>query len=525
MKKSIIVTLMPLLFICATMNEARAEDSVFTVTSFIPERFRDFEWRIEGSGSNLNQSSNEEGTNPAYPYVYTSKQSEDDDRTSIGLRNRMGYTSYTTQRYYSISLGTDFTLSKRSTSDSREAPFDLPPTTRDTQESDVTSYTLGLRPGLNSNFYLLGDFYAAIDWVASLSMNWSPGLKANGESEYNYVYGMDPNYMEKRIFAYERKIDGHSVNLSNDFTLSAGWGRKYDARFAGTSLYMIDELRNNGLLEREPTKEQMERLTEIVYQNRLKHVIDSRIRQIESLDEIIVFLKAENILKSDRPMGYLLIQDVWQYFPNYPRYFGWRFSIGPRIIDYFSKSIEDKTSKELETITIYHPDSIGIADSVVTDYRELRRRTEMTREYEYISLAANLEYYRPLNLRWQVEGTFGAEYFIERWAKTPQVTEWDDYYSMMASGLVGYRMNSRSSFSLQFHALYRFSSLKDSALNTKEWQVDPAIGMEYRLAIPTTLRATIIYSLFATHSSGDYNIFDLDRHHFGISASIFHYLY
>lgn len=524
MKKSIIVTLMPLLFICATMNEARAEDSVFTVTSFIPERFRDFEWRVEGSGSTRRV---EDNTWKTLQYDNAWNMQDNRSEQSIGnlrLMSSSKYYFYSLQRYYSLSLLSEFSVNENSTLQRSEELSDELFRYVSNGRHQQTEYQVKLGPGITGGSYLLGDLYVELGLAGDLYFSIMRGLKSSRESEWTRENYPDTNHIWKRRSTSEVSGKAHYTRLAVQAGAKVGWGRLYDAQFASTAMYIIDELRKAGLLDREPDKEQMLSLCSIIYENRLKHIIDSRVRQIESIEEIIAFLKGEELTSNEKPRDYLLIQDVWQYFPNSTRYFGWRVQVGTR--GWYSKSgstwKEDRVA--IDTTIIYHSDSTGIADSIATRYDESKYKSENSDESSTGILFVDAEYHRPLDLRWQMAIRASSGYFRSEWFGANHGPTLVEDVMVQASSELGYTIDSRSL--LSFHTAFQYRYLSEGKdTTTHRWSLSPSLNLEYRLAIPTTLKASVGYR----YQEDEKEVKQTGDHHnlskLELSASISHYLF
>lgn len=525
MKKSIFLMLMPLFSICATMNEAKAEDSVFTVTSFIPERFRDFEWRIEGSGNTSRNEEDRIGLDPWNEYNEWQSIARELTRDRYGFSTGLLYNYSSIPRYYTLSLLTGLSISENTGSEKQENRQIGYPLISERRESRSTLYWLDAHPSLKGGIYFFGDLIGEGSFDFLLRRQWTSGAISRNNYELLTIYSEDPEYLYHRKVQSETLTEIDQADFYIDASVTLGWGRKYDARFAATTLFLIEELRINGLLDREPTIEELTRLTEIIYLNRLKHVIDSRIRLMESLEEIIGFLKNEGLLVSERPLGYLLVQDVWQYFPNSTRYFGWRVSAGVRDQYGYLKETRNEIGSRIETITIYHPDSSGISDSIITQYTRSGRHHEWKREWNFFSIIANLEYYRPLNLQWQLEGYITGEYFLSQWAERSTKQTWDKSYKAAVSGALRYIMDSRSNLAIESSARYSTVREKPANKTNEDWEVTNGIRLSYRLAIPTSLNVLVAYTLGERNTDRVNDDFENDYNGFHIGISLTHFLF
>ena len=194
-----------------------------------------------------------------------------------------------------------------------------------------------------------------------------------------------------------------------------GWGRIYEGRYAATAMYMVDELKRNGLLKREPTFEEMRSLTETIYQYRLKHAVDARLHKIEALSKIMDLLAGQGVIDDAGPHGYLFIQDVWDYFPRDDRRFGYQIRAGGGLE--------------------YHYNSDQLRYHGYVDY--FRHRTSEGRR-PFASVAVDCS--RPFGLRWQFDVTgVGRYYFDPSNATTETVIEYRYDHTLYEEHGIKYR--------------------------------------------------------------------------------------
>jgi len=340
--------------------------------------------------------------------------------------------------------------------------------------------------------------------------------------------------------------------------LGFGWGRVYAGVYASTAMYMIEELRKDDLLLREPTHEEMLELAAIIYQNRLQHTVDKRIRRIESFDAVLVFLQEEGITDLSERMAYLLIGDVWDYFPRDDRKFGVRLRIGPGVRwSYYSDSRStDEYRRDL--ITSVPTDDPG--NPVSSSF------TYLIYDHHYRSsdvlssdIVAQAEYYRPLTRKWQLDLLMSGRYRLHAYeTEEMEYTEWrrrdgqsDTYYHRERNDIDGgddcvvtvgstatYIVNSRTQLLLRASLYHRYTEALERSLyeyhgedtydRRRVDQCSTRVGingrLDYRISIPTTLRLTVAFD----HIDDDYANGmerDLDRDLYTVSASISHYIY
>jgi len=236
------------------------------------------------------------------------------------------------------------------------------------------------------------------------------------------------------------------------------------------------------------------------------------------------------------PHGYLLIQDVWDYFPRFDRRFGWQVKGGPGL-DYNYRSSQDHNAYADFSYDSYYRHSTSEARS------------------PYLQLKA--DYFRPLGLRWQVDLASSARYYLDPSTLTKyteirypsgtvlyrrqEQNQWA-FYTITLEGAARYIFDSRTS--ALFRPAYRltharFSDLDEMRIYYPEIRYDTrgdrfegqlilAGSMEYRISIPTTLRVNAQYrrndreqnQWGVNQSSGD-----AMNSSYSLSVDIVHYLY
>jgi len=314
-------------------------------------------------------------------------------------------------------------------------------------------------------------------------------------------------------------------------------------------MYMVEELRRENLLQRELTFDEMMALTDTIYQYRQRHVIDRRIRRIEALGAVLTYLVSAGAISDPGPYGYLIIQDVWDYFPrgrSNSREFGYRISAGPGIE--YNRSSSQRTSVFVTSIVDMrtYPDSAGVVDTI-------RESSDTSHRYDYMktissapSLTGQIEYHRPLSRRWQLDGQTGITYFMDAYTTIESEedirhTSYDDYYRISASTQATYIYDSRTLLRLRGQG--NFSSrateirreIFDSNVNDPEpvpdskresWNWSLYADLEYRMAIPTTLHLTVSYRS-NYYQSEILHLVEESRSddRISLSARIDHYLY
>lgn len=279
----------------------------------------------------------------------------------------------------------------------------------------------------------------------------------------------------------------------------------------------------------------MQELTALVYHYRNTHAVDARLQKIEALSKILDYLKQCNVIGDAGPYGYLLIQDVWDYFPTVSRRFGYRFRLGSGI-NYQYQSSRSTIKRESNGVTTYH--SYG------------HSRSQTTQPY----LTAIAELAHPLGLRWQVDLLTQWKYFIkpENWGKSfsiqyiplRELGTAARFYSCEAdqtlqfSGLCCYIIDSRSNAKMSFtydlnhyNSRTQYEQFSSGEARFSEQSYDyfgsaftAALELEYRINIPTILTVRLQYSDTDNEMRDNLREED-DSRYYQLRAEISHYLF
>jgi hypothetical protein len=425
-----------------------ADEPKFRVDSYIPERFSDFQWRIDGI---LEMAGNrEEFRTYEYEYDTTFIHSRTQDTQRFELKSDMNYLYESSNRFLICSLKASYGITNSN-----------PP--------NSNSLNSGSKPGIYLN--IDGGEYLFLDCFIAIS----------GTTGWLYSHNL-----------HDVNPDTHHRRYSVDGALMVGWGRSYEGRYAATALNIIDELRKDGIIIQSASYDEMHQLTQKIRAYRLEYRPDERLHKIAALQDIIGYLSDRCILTDPGPYGYLLIQDIWDYFPNEQRFFGWRFRAGLGF-DYYHSS-EQSTDEH-----------ISLDGHYVHKYYYIKNK----KHYPYLVL--NGQYSRPLSLRWHLdlggEGRYYLKSFIER--EEINITyspesysryrhyhiERNKYNAISLYTTLRYFFDSRTSLHLNAHynfgRYHEYHSLYDSHRYNRSCILDASASFEYRISIPTILRISL----------------------------------
>ncbi|PWB74371.1 hypothetical protein C3F09_04030 [candidate division GN15 bacterium] len=549
-----------------------AAESGFQVSSYIPKHFSDFLWYVQGStGFNWSDVA---ATRVQRPYTRLLSDEIGNSYTTGGASasTTLQYRYETVPRSFTLycNLGASGSAFKDTDTANSLDSFLV----RQSVDQEVNGHYLYLfaNPSISVTNFLDDELFVGASVSGNISYQRYPKYTATLTNRQSTFPDSESTYQYYTL-RQDRTVrqPQHTTNYSVNGELSVGRGHIYIGQYAATTMYLVDELRRNGFIRQEPTESQMQQVTEIVYQQRLKHYVDYRLRRIEQLQAVMNYLKSEQIATIEDPLMPLIVQDVWDYFPYYNRSFGFQLRAGVGL-EYSRNSLKAfADDNSFTTFELRHRDSVQALDSSAngsTSHMISDDRFTVSLPY----LFARAEYQKPVNLKWQVEIWGDARLYIQAsaadrylrrvagtmWQTIGADTAWDTlvsgqgyssefnykkFYSASVSTQVTYIYNSRTEAALsaslgyghldQELKLNEIASTGPTATNTVRRFVGPsfsnarfslALSTEYRIAIPTTLYASIGYSTGYSPRNFITGYYKYKPQNFQISASINHYI-
>ncbi|MDH3890567.1 MAG: hypothetical protein OEV49_05750 [candidate division Zixibacteria bacterium] len=527
---------------------AASATQAFKIEDYVPQKFTDLEWRLNGRLELRGLSQDRDELPVATDEPRNEKRQTDQKYNRLDLSTWLLYRYETIPR--TLTLGSGFGISmyrnKQETLFDRVDSQGLPRSME--SESTEHTYSISYSPSLDYNTYLIGDLFM--------------GLTGNGSFGYMKIPKEDyeeSSYQErqlgdyKRYYLYHRDSDGTEVQkyAAISLTVGTGLGRLYEGHFAATALYIVDELKSSGLLEHEPSTLEMVELTEIIYQNRMTHEVDHRLAKIDALDAVMAFLTDIGSITESPRMSYVLIQDVWDFFPHNSRRFGTQVKVGAGWDYYYSMLDQSRDDLRFTLTYQHHVDSVDEVDTLTystnTTHNDFTSRREL--DNVFIFLAAN--HCKPLSLKWQWDTNVELTYFVHaegvrhrnpssalgrRTSRSPLLVEvrgLDDYYQFKCSSVGTYILNSRTN--LRFWGDFTYGrydtpveSGSDRTRTIKSWEGNLGSSLNYRLSIPTKLTISGRYRFHSELNVNDYgSVYDYEND-WGLwqfNASISHNLY
>jgi len=472
-----------------------AADSTFGIDSYKPERFSDFQWIVD-IDFRADGYREEKVSEDVVSHRHV-EETRSVDWQRIRFTSAMDYFKETKKRFVYWSLSGKYSLYNCNPSSARSGDRTFKP---------------GLFTRVDFGSYAVGDWYLSLE----------------GQTHWIYAHNL-----------HDVNPDTHYREYGVAGSVMPGWGRIYAGKYAATAQYIINELDDKGLMIRRPGSGEMKYLADIIYKCRNRFIIDFRLHKIESLKSIIGYIERAGIIEDTGPYGYLLIQDVWDYFPKDPRFFGIRLAAG---IGYSFVYVTTQTTDE--------------SDIGEDEYRHSYYHTE--REVQSPYLQAHVQYHRPLSWRWQIDFDGRWKYFLKDYIKDKSHKYFYSGHSrdfttegyhkdnnliqdMDASAAITYLFDSRTIMSLSGNVTYlyrkeyeeRYTITRDnlSASSRKNIQEDLSLRLSadiiYRISIPTSLTVTIsMYRNAQNRHIADNRMYsERDVRLYNLSARLVHFLF
>lgn len=521
------------------ISSSFAGEKKFSLTSFIPEKFIDFKWKIEGEGGYNRRN------DPMYHKSGDSEREVDNNSNSnnFKINNDLEYTNETLSKFFNINLlsSVSFTNSSRNIVEYNNYSNII----EDTDKSTTVIRGFTFNPQFNFGYYFSKNLYFRIN------------------SNYQFLYIFNDIDVRRIVqfnivredTLYQRVLHYYEDNITNEkmhdisVDVGLGKGKIYDGRFAFIAESIIKELKKNNLLYSEPSYDDMIDLCNIIYSFKLLHFDDSRIKRITALKAISEFLIEKSICENISINENILIQDIWDYFPNEKREFGYQFEVFSlltyRIIEN-DQTLERASyyiSREINDTSIFEQDSSFSHNHSFVINNNYNNR-----------LVTSFAYKKPINYHWHLSYDLKGFIALDNYIKNKKfytnyfssfdVTtlnksffEIDYNYEIYSEFLIKYYYDNRTTiffkniFNFQLHkeSYYDFDSDNDIYTKRRRRYVQSNLqflletNLIYRISIPTTFSVRLGLELSDIRNE---NSIEIDQEeNFYTSFSISHYIF
>ncbi len=523
----------------------------FSISDYIPQHFEDFMWKVSASTDMFSSdySNRQERSGISQQHPNDNYVSETDNRNFYQCRfnNAIVYQYVTIPKFFIASnfLTLDGRRHTGSSTNKNATPYGNDITKEESKEDKLQ---FSIEQNFRGGTYLVKDFFLSGKGGVAFNYHETP-VKSRSEDIESYRFSSPDTYRRTTHTTKETPSDSRDWHLNAEFT--PGWGRVYIGAFASTAMYMIEELRSNGLLKRSPTKEEMRTLCDMIYQYRQKHVIDERLRRIEALTAIMEYLQHTGVIDDLGPYGYFVIQDVWDYFPT-PHYtvpLNERFSsadlpsasmyrfqvyLHPHFARYSGELRQFGTIFQGGIGAEYTYNNTQSSFQKETDYRETRYQSDSTyvssgsvhrHHYNYDKRTANSiyltllgEYHKPVSRQIQIDINALGRYYV--YTKETTKDMHIEYFDPVVQGKAIFttETNSRGSqhylAALSSSALYLLNSRTSLLFQTDyvythikyEREQTPPPGLDYLSNSASFTTDILKESFFSLHGAAVYRI-------------------
>ncbi len=522
-------------------STSRAKVSGFKISDYIPERFTDLIWTVDGA-TNIN-GSNRNYTSELTPYIIT--RDNDNDSQAFRLSTYTSYRYETIPRFFNanILIRTDYQrkVDNSLTNNSSTEQFSQ-------SSTEDKNYYKGVQvsPFLGVGVYVFHDFFLSTENSATLKYQERPRSRIRElYREYQPLQDISTSITIENISDVRRDYRLSSVAL-------AGWGRMYNGVYASVALYIVDELDRYHLLMRQPTRNEMLTLAEIIYQYKETHAVDKRLQRIDALTVILDYLQQAGVIENPGGYGFALVQDVWDYFPQRGRYFGFKTSFG--VGGTYNRNENDNTQLiSRKEITVRNGDTLNYG---VSCFHRQHYNEEISK---HLFLTGRVNYQYPFHRKWQLSATGRINYDVytddystvsrryyttsgPREENITNINDRDTYYEITIDATVQYFLDNRTS--LLFSSSYSYFKYTYTLLRRttnydipgegiqispgqyeRTWDYNIRTDITYRIFIPTTLHLGISYTIHHSNYTDTDTIIEDNNDTYGVQASIYHYIF
>ncbi len=187
------------------------------------------------------------------------------------------------------------------------------------------------------------------------------GIIGDVSASLNYDKLMQETQNEINPLHHFTEHTQSNPHLSFSFQPGVSYGRIYNGRYSAKAMEILDELRKAGELDRELTKDEYLKFSQMVLEEMAEYHYDNRIKKIEALERILGFLQDKGVIADNKVNPVLIAEDIYSYNlmgDFIERRFGYRF-YGKVLATYskaggkrtqFNKSFDTDTGTE--TITV-----------------------------------------------------------------------------------------------------------------------------------------------------------------------------
>jgi len=455
----------------------------YHITDFLPDSLQT--WQVYGTvSSSLSSADNDDETkNPG-----VSELTQETESSGIGIIPRvyLKYWRVTPRRELSV-----YSFMRGSYSKSKENIDNEYYLAESIATTDETSQNLE------------GRIYGLVSWTEYLFYQNRLGLSLESyfsltKTKQNSNTTSQEQYLATDII---HKDDNDNISSSPTIRLSPGvvYGRIYNGNYAAKAEEIINELQKQNLLTRDLTETEFQEFSQRILNRITAYHYDSRLKNIEALQDIIGYLEAIGVLKTLDIASFVTINDVYLFSPERnTRSFGTQFYIRSDLS--YSPYTSEKSS-EYWYRQWYVDNGVFEHDSLTSNYKYF---TNEENHHQYHSSGYEIGFNRYIVKSWHLWYNYGA-YFNHTFTPTRYTYKYkreiedilddttyvhsdhtdrtfdrnrSDEISIFAT--VNYQFNSRSYLSVPLNIYYTASRQRvDSVNNNITYYANSSVNVQF----------------------------------------------
>ncbi len=281
-------------FLLSSAQFAQAS-STFLIEDYIPQRFTDLLWTVDGDFSGSARNSRREADDP---FMRNSTSKNSSGTYAFELNSKTRYQYETVTEYLDATLNVQTAFNSNSSNYFSRNDRNSQNNIKEIRKSEYSRKYSHFRisPQTTYSKYNKNDLFYSVSVKGIIDYNYS-FKDVRMQESFNTTQNI--NFQENNLTRRLRDSNNDSRRYIGNFSFKIGSGRQYAGKYAFTAYNIIVGLRENGLLLKQPDKAIMIALTDIIYQYENTHTIDTRLKKIDQFDAIYNYLLKNKIVSEN----------------------------------------------------------------------------------------------------------------------------------------------------------------------------------------------------------------------------------
>lgn len=336
----------------------------YHITDFIPDSLKT--WQVYGT---LSSSLSGDDSEAERKDIGTSEYTDEDKNSTISLTPTVYY------KYIWLTPNQEFSINSNI-----QGLYE-----RSNNRSDQNNFNLGFSIDDVTNKYIDGRFQGIIEYTRYLFCQNRLGVSVgtNFNLNENNRKTTEIEKIQSSITDHWDKNNSESHHSHHSVSLYPGivYGRIYNGNYAAKAEEILTELKKQSLLQRDLTVAEFQEFSHLIMNHVAAYHYDSRIKNIETLTDIIDYLESIGVLKELDIASFVTINDIYLFSParkirNFGKQFylksGLRYS--PDVYNY-----EDENWYR----SWYADNGIFYHDSLLENYRTVTSQKNRVLSHSY----------------------------------------------------------------------------------------------------------------------------------------------